>query len=416
LYAALQRQDFATVIAAIEDASSADGEALYLLGVSYHLQGDQVKALNCFEQSEGLGFSTPYVLFNRGNACRALGNESEAIAWYRKAMAWFPSFGECRINCALALEKLDRLDEAEELLRGRLVQDRTDEQAWFLLGNILRRSKRPLEAIEAFRGCLKLKPDHRDALNNLGLGHADLQQYDDAEACYRHALSVDAGYVHSRRNLAQLLVRLRRHEESLPHYALLKEHSQDPAEKLVAVLGWISALAELDRCDEALPLCNEMEYPALISLCRCTVMPILFDSDHQVHAVRERLESDLDELCNAVISQQLSTAEWKLLYRGLFCVSHFYLAYQLYNDRLFQERYASVASQILQHVVDVPLTVGLPRGPKSSTCRVGFISAHLRRHNGSHWALGWARSLVDAAHHLQLFSYNLGEEEDDVTA
>jgi len=58
----------------------------------------------------------------------------------------------------------------------------------------------------------------------------------------------------------------------------------------------------------------------------------------------------------------------------------------------------------------------LSQDPATSTPRVGFISAHLRRHNGSHWALGWAKALVDHDQPIQVFSYNLGEEEDDVTA
>ena len=415
-YGALQRQDYASVLAALDETACIDGEAYYLLGVCYHLQGDQAKALNYFFQSEQLGFSTPYVFFNRGNAFRALGHESDAVVWYHKAIEWFPSFGECQINCALALEKLDQLEDAEKLLRKRLTQDRTDSQAWFVLGNILRRSKRPLEAVEAFRGCLTLRPDHCDALNNLGLGYSDLQQFGQAEMCYIQALSIDARYVHSRRNLAQLLVRMRRHEEALPHYALWELHAQSAPERLVATLGRLSALAELDRCDEALAACKQLTSPAIEFLCRCTVMPILFDDVQQVQAVRERLEGDLERLHHVVFCQELSKDEWNLLYRGLFCVSHFYLAYQLYNDCLFQQKYAAVATQVLTHVVGLSLSTNLPSRPRNTHPRVGFISAHLRRHNGSHWALGWVKALLQAEQPMQLFSYNLGEEEDDVTA
>jgi len=414
-YDALQRHEHETVLATIDETSCLDGESLYLLGVSHHLQGDHHKALHCFDRCEELGFRTPYVLFNRGNACRALGDEINAIACYREAMAWFPSFGECQINCALALEKLDRLDEAETLLRQRLVQDRADSQAWFVLGNILRRGKCPQEAIEAFHGCLKLRPGHCDALNNLGLGYADLKLYDDAEACYLQALTIKADYIHSRRNLAQLMVRMRRHGEALPHYALWSTHAHDAAEKLVAIFGWLSVLAELDRCEEALALCKEMHSPALVLFCRCTVMPILFDSGKHVDEVRDRLESDLAKLYRIVLKAKLKDDEWRSLYRGLFCVSHFYLAYQLYNDRSFHEKYALIASTILERNISEPLSLGTPCENHNQLPRIGFISAHLRRHNGAHWALGWARSLMNADQPVQLFSYNLGEEEDDVT-
>ena len=415
LYEALQRQEFVPVLTSLKTQAQLDGEGTYLLGVCYHLCGDHHEALRCFERCEQQGFFTPYVLFNRGNVWRALKEEARAVACYQDSLAWFPSFGECQTNCALALEQLERFDDAERLLRQRLLQNKDDGQAWFLLGNVLRRRKRPNEAIEAFRGCLQLAPQHCDALNNLGLAFSDLQQPGQAEICYRQALSMDASYLNARRNLAQLLVRERRHEEALTHYELWASAAPEPGERLVATLGGVSVLAELDRCEQALALSDSMPSTALALFCRCAVIPVLYDSAQQVSSVRDRLEADLAALQAAVACEDLEPWEWQALYRGLFCVSHFYLAYQLRNDRNFQQRFAEVASSVLRHHVTEPLSLPSQASSIQRSPRVGFISAHLRRHNGAYWALGWARALVGMDPPVELFSYNLGEEEDDAT-
>lgn len=415
LYEALQRQESALVLNSLTIQSQLDGEGNYLLGVCYHLCGDQHQALRCFERCEQQGFFTPYVLFNRGNVWRALKEEAKAVACYQEALAWFPSFGECQTNCALALEQMERFDEAERLLRQRLLQKNDDIQAWFLLGNILRRRKRPKEAVEAFRGCLQLAPQHCDALNNLGLAFSDMRQPGQAEICYRQALSMDASYLNARRNLAQLLVRERRHEEAWTHYELWASASSEPGERLVATLGGVSVLTELDRCEQALALSDAMPSLALALFCRCAVIPVLYDSAQQVSSVRERLEADLVALQEAVASEDLEPWEWQALYRGLFCVSHFYLAYQLRNDRTFQQRFAEIASTVLRHRVTEPLNQPSHTSSMQRSPRVGFISAHMRRHNGAYWALGWVRALVGMDPAVELFCYNLGDEEDDAT-
>ena len=391
------------------------GEIAYLTGLAYQELGEPESALRAYEQAEAAGFFTPYVLFNGGNACRSLGNTEEAIRLYRHALEQFPQFAEAHQNLSHAYRDAGDLDAAERQLRLLLRDQPTACHAAFSLGNLLRERKRDSEAIEAFRLCLDHAPAYADAWNNLGLAYGNRKEITSAMACYRQALSIDASFKPSRQNLAQALIHEKRHGDALEQFKIYSTLGTLTAkEKVIGLQGQIACLMELDRYQDGLSVADGISEDRRLQLmARLHVLPVLYSDDQQVQAVRQRWSDDAQELYGLLERLDESDAVWQELYAHAWCLSNFYLAYQMEDDRPLQELYAGILDRILRPKLG-RFMQPLPQREPSDThsLRVGLISPHLNNHNGSIWALGWLEAMVgDPAY--EIFSYNIADNEDD---
>ena len=95
------------------------------------------------------------------NLRRHQGLVEESILEYRKALrlAHGDSF-EAHIGLAIALNEQEKVDEAVKEYRTGIIQDmETEPILYYQLGEILEKAKRNKEAIEAYRGYLRLDPE-----------------------------------------------------------------------------------------------------------------------------------------------------------------------------------------------------------------------------------------------------------------
>ena len=416
LYEALAQDRFQEVldqVAALEGHSHS-GEVAYIEGLGHAGVGSHQLALGCFEAAQAAGFFTPFVLFNGGNACRALGNTSEGLRLYREALEVHPSFSECRHNLALALLEVGQPMEAERELRLLLRDQPSYAQAAFCLANLLRDHKRIPEAIEAFRLCLEHAPSYPDAWNNLGLVQAGSGDIDAAMASYRQALSLDAGFQPSRQNLAQALVQQKRHSEALEQFERLRQIADlSVMGQAVGLQGQIACLMELDRYGDGLAIADGCHGDRRVQLiARLHVLPVLYVSDEEMREVRQRWSDDAHELYGLLEAISLEDPVWDLLYAHAWSLTNFYLAYQMEDDRSLQELYAGIIDRILRPRLGAFMQP-LPQrdSADSSPLRVGVISPHLHNHNGAIWALGWLEGIAGNPDY-KIFSYNVADNED----
>jgi predicted O-linked N-acetylglucosamine transferase (SPINDLY family) len=417
LYDALSQQRFQEVL---DQASGLQhhphaGEVAYLEGLARNGLEQHELALRCFEAAQARGFLTPYVLFNAANACRALGNAAEGIRLYREALVVFPNFVECRHNLALGLIEVGEVPAAERELRLLLRDQPSYAQASFCLANLLRDSRREREAIEAFHLSLQHAPAFADAWNNLGLAQASLTDLEAAMASYRHALTIDAAFKPSRQNLAQALVQAKRHEEALAEFRLFAQLELTPFERVIALQGQFNCLLELDRYDDALALADDNADRRQQLMNRLHVLPVLYASDDQVNAVRQRWGDDARELYGLLEGIEQSDPAWELLYAHAWSLTNFYLAYQMDDDRPLQELYAGILDRILRPRLGAFMQPRPQRNPADTRpLRVGVISPHLHNHNGSIWCLGWLECIARNPGY-EIFTYNLAERIDSGT-
>lgn len=407
--------DLAAEILTLENATSPDGEAVYLCGLVHQMRSQFEAALDRYTRASSLGFLTPYVLFNSANSLRGLKRYREAFAAYEQALAMMPDFPECELNMANTHLEIKQIEPALTILQ-RLMRRRPDySHGAFVLGNCLRETGRQKEAIHAYSLCLEYNNNSCDALNNQGLAYGAIGDLNKARDCYLLALTIDPGFRPARQNYAQWLIQAKRHDEALEQFQSLALDANSSNERVAAYQGQVACLLELSRYREALALADAEPIEWLRLIKRLHVVPILYQTTDEITEVRQRFTEDLRRLHEGLDVTSLPTDLYQEVYEHMWALTNFYLAYQMEDDRQLQEQYAELLTDVLRPRLG-PLMEALPveKTGRQEAIRIGVISPHLKNHNGSIWALGWLKQLIGHPGY-ELYSYNLGEEQDGGT-
>ncbi|KGG30435.1 hypothetical protein EV13_0312 [Prochlorococcus sp. MIT 0702] len=394
---------------------SLNGEEAYLLGLSSHILGFHQQALDCFDLAEKQDFLSKFVIFNRANSLRAINSYDLALEAYQAALKIDPEFVECRHNYALALYEYEQYAQAEECMRNLLVDVPDYYKASFALGNLLRHFNRLPEACEAYRLCLQVQPAYPDALNNLGLCLAGLDQKEKAIATYRLGLTADASSDHCRQNLAQALVTVKKHDLAIEEFEKFLELPIDPMQRATGIQGLMSCYLELGLHQQAFAFAESLEDKRLQTMVSLYILPIVYESEHDVNQWRSRYNDVLDLLLDQLDGFSQDDPVYEDIYSHCWGLTSFYLSYQMEDDLPLQIKLAEIFKRILKpRLASYMLPLEPHQGDGSKPLRVGVLSPHLRNHNGTFWALGWLDPLRDNPAY-DVYAYNLGDDEDEVS-
>lgn len=137
----------------------------------------------------GLAQRTPldeapdYVLATVAKAYRNLKFFPEAVALYRLALERSPGQLQARIGLAYALAESGEIEAASREAAALRAERPQDVEVLMLSGYVFDRSRRPVEAIDAYQRVLDLEPGHKGArynylllLNGVGAAHLALDQ------------------------------------------------------------------------------------------------------------------------------------------------------------------------------------------------------------------------------------------------
>jgi tetratricopeptide (TPR) repeat protein len=158
-------------------------EALHLLGVLNHQQGQNTRAIELIGRAVALRPNSHIYHANLAEAYRALGDFERAAGCCRAALAIWPNYPEALSNLGAALQGLGQ----------------------------------HVESVEQLRRALELRPDFVVAHNNLGIGLRELGQKDEAHDHFRRAVELEPSFAPAQTNLGQILVDRGQAEEGLPH-------------------------------------------------------------------------------------------------------------------------------------------------------------------------------------------------------
>ena len=160
-----------------------NAEALHLLGVLHHQQGNNARAIELIGRAVAIKPNSHIYHANLAEAYRALGDFERAAGCCRAALSIWADYPEALCNLGAALQGLGKSAEAVEHLERALV----------------------------------LRPSFVVAHSNLGIALRDLGRKDDALEHFRRAVELDPAFAPAQTNLGQTLQDLGNAEEALPH-------------------------------------------------------------------------------------------------------------------------------------------------------------------------------------------------------
>lgn len=123
---------------------------------------------------------TAELLNGVGQLYRVRGNTTAAINCFRAVLAKNPSDNEALLNLCDTLFRLEKWAEAEEVIRYSLTHTdhKLDGQNHFALGRTLLAQGRNIEAVEAFKRCLRLNPNYHTAQAGLAVSRSFAGRHD----------------------------------------------------------------------------------------------------------------------------------------------------------------------------------------------------------------------------------------------
>jgi tetratricopeptide (TPR) repeat protein len=232
------------------DSNPAHVDALHLLGVLRHQQGQHAEAAELVRRAVNLRPEDAALQLNLGNALKALGQIDEAIEQFRNALTLAPSFPMAHYNLGNAYALVGRHEDAADAFEKSLRLQPDDASSHNNLGNALHALGHHTQALASFQRALELRPGHAGALNNMGMSLNALGRADEAIPCFRAALAAEPRFVAAHFNLANTFDATGRAAEAVASYeATLSLQPNLPP----AVYGMGNALAAAGRHAQALP-------------------------------------------------------------------------------------------------------------------------------------------------------------------
>jgi predicted O-linked N-acetylglucosamine transferase (SPINDLY family) len=387
-----------------------NADAYSNLGVALAALGRLEEAVDAYRRAIAIRSDNPALHDNLGNAFRDLGRPAEAAASHREALRLQPDFPDAHHHLGIALRDLGRLAEAEASYREALRLRPDFPAAHNNLGTTLVDLDRPAEAEASYREALRLRPDFPEAHNNLGNVLRHLQRCDEALGSYDEALALKPDYAQAHNNRGTALCDIQRLDEGLAAYdraiALKPEYAEahnNRGNALRELLHHDEALASYDRAIALKPDYAEARF----AMCMAE-LPTLYMSESEIGVRRVAYERRLRAFCDA---GDRSTDPAHLAKRVGYR-QPFYLPYQGYNDRDLQAMYGSFVCRVM--AARYPPATPAPPPTARAPVRVGIVSGFFRQH--SNWKLpikGWLSQLD--RQQFQIFGYHTATQEDAVT-
>jgi tetratricopeptide (TPR) repeat protein len=146
------------------------------------------------------------------------GTPASAVPPLRLAIQAGMENAEIYGNLAIALRRLDRLDDAADAFLKALELEPDHPGTLFNYGNLLTYRGRYAEALDLYQRASDLEPERHDIRYNLGNALRDVGRIDDAEQCYLAILTDQPDNAEVRNSLGMLRLLLGRMAEGWPDY------------------------------------------------------------------------------------------------------------------------------------------------------------------------------------------------------
>lgn len=403
-------------------------DAIHLLGVLAHQNGDPDRAVDQITQAIALNGFVPEFHRNLGLVLADLGRLGEAAASYRRALALKPDIADIYNGFGNVLKAGGRLDEAVVCYGRALVLKADYADAYNNLGVALKDQGKPDLAVESFQRALVHQADNADAHNNLGIVLRHQGKLDQAAASYRRAIDCEKNHAEAHYNLGEVLRDQGKLDEAVAAYerALIQKPNyadalnnlgvtlNDQGQRQAALAAYRRALAcrpnaalacgnlgnvlqDLGQLDAA-----EAAYRQALA-CRPNFAEAYYNLGN-VFRQQGRLDEAVAAFETALVHKpDLSEAKMNLAFAHLYR-SDVGLAGVLARARAWGET----------HGTRVPWFAHERPGQTDRLPRIGFVSADFRRHAVGFLVVPAVEGLARAGYHVTCYSNST--KSDSLTA
>ncbi|MEQ8733653.1 MAG: tetratricopeptide repeat protein [Rhodospirillaceae bacterium] len=216
----------------------AQADALNLLGVIAHHEGDIDKALSLFDKAIDSAPTLPNVHYNKANALRDAGKVHDAYLSYSNALAHDPQHKDALLNISLMLQKNNQPRKAIEFLSKYIGNYPGDIKAHINMSLCYARIGNPAGAVEALSKALHLQPQDPTINFQLANAYSDIWQFDQAINYAKKALDYKPDWPQAHSFLGIALARDGQFKDSIEHCEKAKNLDPDnPAYSVV--LGFV---------------------------------------------------------------------------------------------------------------------------------------------------------------------------------
>jgi tetratricopeptide (TPR) repeat protein/glycosyltransferase involved in cell wall biosynthesis len=264
-----------------------------------------------------------------------------------------------------------------------------------------------------FQRAIAIQPDYTDAYYNLGVLCQKHDDLDAAIAHYRKTLSLQPTYADAYYNLGLIFKTRDDLDEAIAHFQKAIEIKPDRVDAHIkcgdTLFDRNQVTAAIHAYEKALVYQPDN---AIARRMKHLILPIFYENEAEISLWRQRFTDGLQTLINT--SSLETEAEREKVLAILVQSTNFYLAYQGKDILELQCSYAQflhriTAAQYPQWVQKLEMPT-LSQGGK---IRIGYVSPHLKNHNGAKWALGWLKNRDRQA--FEVYSYFTGKEPDSTT-
>jgi protein O-GlcNAc transferase len=229
-------------------------DVLILLAFIHFQRADYHGSIRHIDRALRLRPDSAEAFFNRGLALQKLERFDDAVANYDRAAALKPDYAEALYNRGHALIELDRLDEALASYDRAAALKPGYADAFNNRGNTLTKLNHLDAAVASYDRAIALKPDYAEAFSNRGNALKGLKRFDEALASYSRALALRPDYAEAFNNRGNALQSLARHEDAVADFERVRNINPDLAYVQGQLLhskmhycDWRSLASDLER-------------------------------------------------------------------------------------------------------------------------------------------------------------------------
>ena len=230
-------------------------DALQLLGVLRHQQGDSNEAIHLIKKALKRAPDNPQCHHNLASVFNAIGRLDEAEKHFREAIALDPDEAEFHANLGVVLGQKDRDEEAIECFEKALRADPKWLSANRELGGIWLRRQIYHRAEPYLRACLECTPEDPLVTSDLGFVLQQLGRLDEAEEMFLKAVGLESGSAELQHNVRNIMDQRGRGEEA---WELFRRNLRDNPELWASEAKLAFIIAQRGRFDQAMEVLREI--------------------------------------------------------------------------------------------------------------------------------------------------------------